>query len=94
MHRRYHKDTPDKVEVIYDENKEAEGHKFFDLMDYNTSPNGKIMAFATDIVGDEKFKLKFRNLETGEEYKEVIEVGWSFEWASDTVMYYNIHDKT
>ena len=53
-------------EVLLDLNELAEGHEFFSLGASSVSPDGNLMAFSTDIVGDERFLLQVKDLRTGE----------------------------
>ena len=71
-------------EIIFDVNKEAEGHDYFQLGGLNVSPNNKLAAFATDTVSRRQYVLRIKNLETGEIYKDEIKntTGGSV-WAND-----------
>ncbi len=53
-------------EVILDSNELAEGHDFFSLGALSVSPDGNLVAFSTDTVGDERFLLQVKDLRTGE----------------------------
>ncbi len=59
-------------QLILDENKLAEGKEYFRLGAAEVSPDGKLLAYAYDDNGSERFDLHIRNLETGEELKDVI----------------------
>lgn len=77
-------------EIFFDENKEAEGHEYFSLGALSVSSNGKILAYAVDTSGAEKYTLRFRDLTTGEDYPDAIEnTATSVVWANDdaTVFY-------
>lgn len=58
--------------LILDENKLAEGSDYFQLGDLVISPNGKLMAYAYDDDGSERFEVHFRDLETGMDLPDVI----------------------
>ncbi len=58
--------VPDDEEVILDSNELAEGHEFFSLGASSISPDGRLLAFSTDTVGDERFLLQVKDLQTGE----------------------------
>ena len=62
--------NPDQL--ILDENKLADGKEYFRLGSAEISPDGKLLAYAYDDNGSERFDLHIRNLETGEELKDVI----------------------
>ncbi len=53
-------------EVLLDSNELAEGHDFFSLGAASVSPDGTLLAFSTDTVGDERFLLQVKDLRTGE----------------------------
>ncbi|NEQ51297.1 MAG: S9 family peptidase [Leptolyngbya sp. SIO3F4] len=76
-------------EILLDENKLAEGHEFFALGDYDTSPNHKLMAYATDTNGSERCTLVFKDLATGKLFPEKIADMSEVVWANDnrTVFY-------
>ena len=56
----------DDEEVLLDLNELAEGHDFFSLGASAVSPDGRLLAFSTDTVGDERFLLQVKDLTTGE----------------------------
>ncbi|HSE72790.1 MAG TPA: S9 family peptidase [Nocardioidaceae bacterium] len=53
-------------EVLLDANELAEGHDFFALGASTVSPDGNLLAFSVDTVGDERFLLQVKDLRTGE----------------------------
>ncbi len=53
-------------QVILDSNALAEGHEFFSLGGLSVSPDGRLLAFSTDTVGDERYLLQVKDLGTGE----------------------------
>ena len=59
-------------QVVLDTNAEAAGHDFFSLGGLSVSEDGTWLAFSTDIVGDERYTLAFRNIATGQELAETI----------------------
>lgn len=59
-------------QLILDENKLAEGKNYFRLGAAEVSPDGKLLAYAYDDNGSERFDLHIRNLETGEELADII----------------------
>jgi len=60
-------------EVLLDANRAAEGLDYFDLGCCAVSPDGSRLAFSIDAEGDELYRLRFRDLEGGEELPETIE---------------------
>ena len=82
-------------QVLLDENLEAEGHEFFSLGAASVSLDGSTLAFSVDVVGDERYTLKFRNLLTGEMYDDtIVGIGAGATWAADnrTVYYVTVDD--
>jgi oligopeptidase B len=79
--------------VLLDENVEAEGHEFFSLGAATVSPDGNVLAYSVDVVGDERYTLRFRDLCTGEQYPdEIVGIGAGATWATDnrTVYYVTV----
>jgi oligopeptidase B len=58
--------------LILDENELAKGKEYFRLGAAEVSPDGKLLAYAYDDNGSERFDLHIRNLETREELKDII----------------------
>jgi oligopeptidase B len=77
-------------QILLDENVEAEGHDFFALGAAGVSPDGDVLAYSVDVVGDERYTLRFRNLRTGERYDdEIVGIGAGVTWATDSrTVYY------
>ncbi|MFN7038710.1 MAG: S9 family peptidase [Alphaproteobacteria bacterium] len=53
-------------EVIFDQNKEAEGHKFFTVGDFSVSPNHKLLVYSVDLNGSERYSVKIKDLSTNQ----------------------------
>ena len=58
-------------QVVLSEPALAEGHDYFRLSGTAISPDGKLLAYAVDTAGDERFVLKVRNLATGKDVETV-----------------------
>lgn len=87
---RKYKSLENEEEILFDVNKLAEGHNFFQLVGLSVSPNNKLVSFGVDTVSRRQYAIQFKNLETGEIYPEKIEnTTGSASWASDnkTVFY-------
>jgi len=70
--------------LILDEVALAEGHEYFRLGALAVSQNGKLMAYAIDTNGSERFELRVKNLETGEILADMIpDTAESLVWAAD-----------
>jgi oligopeptidase B len=53
-------------EVLLDLNELAEGHDFFSLGGSSISPDATLLAYSTDLVGDERYTVRIKDLRTGE----------------------------
>ncbi|MFJ6653994.1 S9 family peptidase [Microbacterium sp. NPDC091313] len=53
-------------QVLLDGNVEAEGHDFFSLGSFQISTDGTRMLYGVDVAGDERYTLRIRDLDTGE----------------------------
>ncbi len=52
-------------EVMLDLNELAEGHEFFSLGGSSVSPDTTLLAYSTDVVGDERYTVRVKDLGTG-----------------------------
>ena len=85
--------TPPKVddgvelpgeEVLLDSNAEAEGHDFFSLGALTVSDDGNWLAYSTDVVGDERYTLRIKDLRTGELLDDVVtDTSGGAVWSAD-----------
>ena len=53
-------------QVLLDLDALAEGHEFFSLGGSSVSPDGNLLAYSTDVVGDERYTIRVKDLTTGE----------------------------
>lgn len=70
-------------EVLLDQNKMAEGFKFFSIGNFSVSDDGNILAFSTDTTGYRQYTLQFKDLRTGKILPDRIERVTSVAWAND-----------
>lgn len=76
--------TPAGEQVLLDGNVEAEGHEFFSLGAFEVSADGRRIAYAVDIEGDERFALRVKDIETGEVIDDAVtEIGYGAVWSLD-----------
>ena len=52
-------------QVLLDSNELAEGHEFFSLGAFSVSHDGTLLAYSTDVVGDERYTLRIKDLAYG-----------------------------
>ncbi|WP_327089043.1 S9 family peptidase [Nonomuraea sp. NBC_01738] len=99
-----HGDTPPEVEagqhleheqVLLDGNELAGDSPFFSVGTSSVSPDGRMLAYSTDFKGDERFTLRFKNLETGEILPdEIADIFYGGAWSADgsTFFYTRVDD--
>ncbi|WP_034230100.1 S9 family peptidase [Aquimarina pacifica] len=84
-------------EILFDCNREAEGHNYYKMSGLNVSPDNTLIAFGVDTLSRRKYTIRIKNLVTGEVYPESIETttGGST-WAADskTLFYTKKDDET
>jgi oligopeptidase B len=69
--------TPDEPalpgeELLLDMNELAEGHEYFSLGGSSISPDETLLAYAVDVVGDERYTIRVKDLGSGELLPDVI----------------------
>lgn len=84
-------------EVMLDQNVLAEGFKYYAIAGRQVSDDNRILAYTVDTVSRRLYGLRFKNLETGEDYPEMIPNvdGGSIAWAADNkTVFYILKDLT
>ncbi|MGD9961189.1 S9 family peptidase [Nocardioides sp.] len=59
-------------ELLVDLNVLAEGHEFFSMGGSSISSDDRLLAYSTDVVGDERYTVRIKDLATGELEPDVI----------------------
>jgi oligopeptidase B len=73
-----------ETELLLDESALAKGLEYFQLGSLDVSPDGRLMAYATDTTGSERLTLRVRDLTRGSELSDVIEeTQGSAVWSAD-----------
>ena len=82
-------------QILLDENLEADGHDFFALGASSVSPDGHLLAYSVDVVGNERYTLQFKDLRTGEIYPDRIsDIAVGVTWGADSAtVYYTTVDE-
>ena len=82
-------------QVLLDENVEAHGHDYFAVGAASVSPDGNLLAYSVDVVGDERYTLRFKDLRTGEAFPDRIAgIAAGLTWATDSAtVYYTTVDE-
>ncbi len=80
-------------QVLLDANVAAEGQEFFSIGAFAVSPSGRLLAYATDVAGDERYLLKVIDLATGEHlHDEIPDIAYGVAWAGETHLFYTRAD--
>ncbi len=71
-------------QVLLDENLLAATHGYLDVANLAVSPGHGRLAYAADTTGDERFTLRVRDLESGDDLADTIEgTSYGVAWAND-----------
>jgi oligopeptidase B len=84
-------------EILLDVDKMAEGHPYYSAVGFNISPDNKLLAYGVDTVSRRQYTIYIKNLETGENFKDVIyPASGGSEWGNDnkTLFYTATNPKT
>jgi oligopeptidase B len=83
-------------EILLDANILAEGQKYFRLGNFAVSPDHRLLAYSTDLEGDEAYTIQVKNLETGELLPDrIANTYYTLEWANDNrTFFYTVLDET
>ncbi|MDT5038683.1 MAG: oligopeptidase [Micromonosporaceae bacterium] len=82
-------------EVLLDGNELAADQKFFALGTFDVSPDGRWLAYSTDLAGDERFTVRIKDLSTGEVLAdEIPNAFYGSAWSADgsTLFYITVDD--
>lgn len=60
-------------QIVFDANREAEGHDFFRVGGMDLSRDGRWLLYGTDTAGDERYDYRLRDLDTGEDLPGTLE---------------------
>ena len=71
-------------ELLVDENEWARGHEFFRLADLYPSPDGRLIAWARDTSGDERYTWVVQEASGRVIDEAVAGAGYGFAWADDS----------
>ena len=81
-------------ELLVDENEWARGQEFFRLADLYPSPDGRLIAWARDTSGDERYTWVVQEASGRVIDEAVVGAGYGFAWAddSDSFIYMGVDD--
>ncbi len=94
VYTRFKDSLNNKEEILFDCNELAKKHDYFNLSNFQISPDNKIVAFSTDVVSRRLYSVQFKNLVTGKVYSDkIINSSGSFAWANDnSTLFYTSRD--
>lgn len=71
-------------ELLFDCNKMAQGHDFFNMRGVSISPDNTMASFGTDTISRRQYNIQVKNLKSGEIFPDIIEnTTGSSVWAND-----------
>ncbi|HCU64520.1 MAG TPA: oligopeptidase B [Rheinheimera sp.] len=72
-------------QIMLDVNKMAEGKDFYQVSNYQVSPNQQLLAYAEDTTGRRNYTLKIRDLRTGQDLPDTLTgMDASLAWSADS----------
>lgn len=79
-------------EILLDGNEMGKGKKYLSIGGYEITDNDEIIAYGVDTVSRRNYTVRFKNLKTGEIYKDQIKntEGGSYAWAADNQTFFYI----
>lgn len=79
-------------EILLDGNEMGKGKKYFSIGGYEITDNDEVIAYGVDTISRRNYTVKFKNLKTGEIYKDQIKntEGGSYAWAADNQTFFYI----
>jgi oligopeptidase B len=81
-------------EILLDENALAEGQEYLSVSSLTVSPDHRRVAWLQDNDGAERFRLRIKDLTTGEMLPhEVTGLKWSLAWGDSETIFYTRADK-
>lgn len=70
-------------ELILDVKEIDPGNPFIHISDVKPSPDGDVLAFGVDFLGNEAISIKFKDLKTGQNLEDIIPMASGFSWSED-----------
>lgn len=96
IHKRRKDSLENPDEILFDVNKMAEGHSYYQLGGISMAPNNQLVSFGVDNVSRRIYTIQIKDLTTGEILSDKIEntTGGSV-WAADNqTLFYTRKDET
>jgi oligopeptidase B len=95
MYVRMHGSPDGPRQILLDANLAAEGHDYLQVGVFSVSPDHRLAAYSIDTDGSENYRLRIRDLATGEDLTEEIPgTYYSAAWSSDgRFLFYTTFDQ-
>jgi oligopeptidase B len=77
-------------EILHNQPELARGHSFYSVSDWVVSPDNRLLAYAEDVVGRRQYRLRIKDLTTGQTIQDTVEnVEPNLAWGDDNrTVYY------
>lgn len=87
--------VPTGEQILLDHNQQAHGRDFFNVGASSVSPDERLLAYAADTVGDERYDLSIVEIATGQFIDTGVEgIGDDIAWSLDgRYLFYTRHDE-
>lgn len=83
----------DGEQILLDMDAMAEGHEYFSLGAASVTVDGTLLAYSTDVVGDERYNLRVKDLRTGELLQDSIDgISAGASWVGSEYIFYQTVD--
>src|SRR5260370_15090 len=94
IYYRKHRSLEAPEEILLDSNALARGQKYFRLGNFSVSPDHRLLAYSTDLEGDEAYTIFVQDLATGELLPDrIANTYYTLEWANDNrTFFYTVLD--
>ncbi len=81
-------------EIMLDVNELAKGHDYYSIEAMKISPSENLLAYAEDSQGRRKYKIRIKDLTTGQLLKDtIVDTASDLEWANDSkTLFYSLPD--
>jgi len=95
IHCRKHGNLEAAEEILLDSNVLAEGEKYFRVGNFSVSPDHRLLAYSTDVEGDEAYTIFVKDLATGDLLPDrIANTYYTLEWANDNrTFFYTVLDE-
>ena len=86
-------DMDTEEEIMLDVNRLAAGHDFYQVSNWEISPDQSLLAYVEDSVGRRQYTLRIKNLTTGETLPlQIPGLSTSLAWAADSKMLFYVEN--